>query len=162
MEFFPLVYVLMLVSVIVLASGDHTRAINAEPVTTTRSVVTLENYLAYRTAVVSYAESNPAYSGSVALSNLTTWLPPNFVALGPWTNQITSSQIVVYASSNIGPVGSSTQAVSPYENTALNDAANYFIGYQVGGNWVTAWGGTISAAPGFVPSGALMSIVNRW
>lgn len=142
-------------ALIPFASGYFQTVTLAEPVTVTKSAISLDNFLAYRAAVLTYTEQNQAAAGTVQDTSLTS-LPPGYQKLGPWTNQITATQIVVYGSSNIGMIGASTSSTD-----SVSVAANYFVGYAKGGNWVTTAGGTISPSPGFVPDGAILAIIDK-
>lgn len=137
------------------ASGYFQTVTLAEPLSVTKSAISLDNYLAYRGAVLTYAELNQDFVGTVPDASLTN-LPPGYQRSGPWTNQITATQIVVYGSNNIGMIGASTLS-----NDSVSAAANYLVGYAKGGNWVTTVGGTISPAPGFVPEGAILAIIDK-
>lgn len=141
-------------ALIPFASGYFQTVTLAEPVSVTKSVITLDNFLAYRGAVLAYSEQHSTFVGTVPDSALTN-LPPGYQRLGPWTNQITSTQIVVYGSSNVGIIGASSS------NDALNASANYLVGYAKNGNWVTTTGGAITTAPGFIPDGAILAIIDK-
>ena len=153
---YALAFLVALVAFIPFASGYFQTVTTAEPLTVTRSIVSLENYLAYRGAVMSYAEQNQAYTGTVPDTALTSLLPPGYIKTGPWTNQISGTQIVVYGTSNIGMIGA-----SKLSNDSVVDSANYLVGYAKSGNWVTTAGGTISTAPAYVPDGAILSIISK-
>jgi len=148
-------FFLALIALIPISSGYFQTVTTAEPLSITKSSVSLENFLAYRVAVLTYTEQTPAFTGTVydsALSNL----PPGYLKTGPWTNQVSATEIVIYGSSNIGKVGASTLS-----NDSVNYAANYVFGYANSGNWVTTTGGIVSSAPGYVVEGAILAIINK-
>ncbi|MVF24266.1 hypothetical protein EVC37_22045 [Methylocaldum sp. BRCS4] len=149
-------FLVALIALMPIASGYFQAVTTAEPLSVTKSVVMQENFLAYRVAVMAYAEQNPSVTGTAPDAALTGWLPPGYQKLGPWTNQISATQIVTYGSSDIGRIGSSTLS-----NDSVVYAANYVVGYAVGGNWVTTAGGVISPAPAYVLEGSILAIINR-
>jgi len=146
---------LAIVAIIPIASGLHSATMLNEPPPVMRTVATLENFMMYRNAVQTFGEQNPAFTGNVSDSSLTN-LPGGYQKLGPWTNEISVTQIVVYGSANIGMIGASAQS-----NQSSILAANYLVGYAKGGNWVTTSAGILSAAPGYVPEGAILAIINK-
>jgi hypothetical protein len=150
-----LAYFLVLIALIPFASGYFQTVSTTEPLTVTRSVVSLENFLTYRDAVMTYAEHNPSFTGTVPDASIAT-IFPNYIKTGPWTSQISATQIVVYSTANIGPIGASTLS-----NESAIASANYLYGYAAGGNWVTTSGGIIQTAPAYVPAGAILAIINH-
>lgn len=151
-----LAFLVALVALIPIASGYFQTVTTAEPPPVTKSVVSLDNFLAYRGAVTTYSEQNSSFTGTVPDAALANWLPPGYQKLGPWTNQVSATQIVVYGNGNIGRIGASTLS-----NDSVAYAANYVVGYAVDGNWVSTAGGVISAAPAYVPAGGILAIINR-
>jgi hypothetical protein len=150
-----LTFLIVLMSLIPIASGYFQSVTTAEPLTVTKKVISLENFLAYRGAVLTYAEKNPAFVGIVPDASLPS-LPPGYQKMGPWVNKITAKKIVVYGSSDIGMIGASTLS-----NESSVDAANYLVGYAKSGNWVSTALGIISPAPNYVPEGAILAIIDK-
>jgi len=150
-----LAYLLVLVALLPFVSGHFQAVSTVEPLTVTRSVVSLENFLTYRDAVMTYAEKNPNFTGTVPDAAIAT-IFSNYIKTGPWTNQVSATQIIVYSSANIGPIGASTLS-----NESAIASANFLYGYASSGNWVTTSGGIISAAPAYVPAGSILAIINH-
>ena len=146
-------------ALIPFASGFFQQVSTGESITTTRSGITLDNYLAYRSAVITYTEQNPAFTGVVQDNAIVNLLPPGYNKLAQWTNQITTTEIVIYGSQNIG-------TISPSPDTAAY-LDNYIIGYAKNGNWVVNGvcsptpAGLCVAAPAYVPDGAILSLLDK-
>jgi PilM len=153
---YALAFFIALVALIPFSSGHFHAVTTAEPLSVTRSTVALDNFLIYRQAVMAYSENNPSFTGTVADVTISSKLPPGYQKLGPWTNQISAAQIVVYGSSSIGLIGSSTLS-----NDSVIDGAHYLVGYAKNGNWESTAGGVISTAPAYVPTGAILAIINK-
>lgn len=153
-----LVFLIALAALIPFSSGYFETVTLAEKAPVTRQVIAFDNFLAYRGAVVAYAESNPAFNGTIpdaTVLSVPGYLPIGFQKTGPWTNTLTATQIVVYSSSDIGSIGASTLS-----NNSIVDASNYMYGYARSGNWMIG-GSVFSSAPAFVPEGAILAIINR-
>jgi hypothetical protein len=141
------------------ASGFFQQVTTSESITTTRSGITLDNYLAYRSAVITYTEQNPAFTGVVQDNTLVNLLPPGYIKLEQWTNQISATDIVIYGSQNIGTISASSDTAVYLDN--------YIVGYAKNGNWVINGvcaptpAGLCVAAPAYVPDGAILSLLNK-
>lgn len=108
------------------------------------------NFVAYRSAVVSYFNANPSATGTVADGSL-TYLPGH-VRNALWTNLISGGTLYVY----------STSAASPgvVEQTWKYSRRSLLVGIKSssGTLLVPGAGSTSTTVPGAVPVGALVWI----
>lgn len=144
------------------ASGYFYTTTTSESHSSTRSAITLENYLAYRSAVITYTERTPAFTGVIPDNALVNLLPTGYRKSGQWTNQISSTQIVIYGSQNIGVLSAASLA----DDTA-SYLSDYIVGYAKNGNWningvcAPTPAGNCVAAPAYVPEGAILSLLDK-
>jgi hypothetical protein len=148
--------ILMLASLYPLTTGyffSHQGATSATGVDVGRLIESAQtdNFLAYRTAVMRYAELNPGVTGTVANTSLP--LPLGFTSLGAWTNTLTATTAYVYSSTGAEGEILSAQPEAPW----LRD---WIAGYNQGGTWVTG-NGIGLALPGYIPNGSVVAVIQR-
>ncbi len=111
-----------------------------------------DNFMVYRAAVMSYAEINPAATGTIA--NALLPLPAGFISLGNWTNTLTASTIYVYSSTGTEGAILAAQPGAPW----LRD---WIAGYNQNGTWVTGSGAGTGILPGYIPNGSVTAVIQR-
>lgn len=116
-----------------------------------RAAAQAENFLAYRTAVMRYAELNPSAIGTIANASLP--LPSGFISIGSWTNRLTTTTAYVYSSTGTeGPILSAQP-----DAIWLRD---WIAGYKQGGVWRTGAGDGV-VLPAYIPNGSVVSVIQR-
>jgi hypothetical protein len=109
--------------------------------------------LAYKSALITYLNSNPTYAGVIPDSSIT--LPTGMNRDSSWTNVVTSGVLYVYEA-----VPSGTQNL--LDAIYLKSNNSYLVGKKVGSNYVNAKGYTTSTfpstSPSTVPDGAIVII----
>lgn len=107
--------------------------------------VQAEHFLAYRKAVVFWAQANPGSTGTVADASLP--LPPGFSNGAGWVNNTQGGVVYVY--------GTPSRAVGDVLFEACGRSP--LVGMKQGGQLVTAQG-TITALPAWIPDGSMVGI----
>lgn len=148
----PIVYVILMLAMFTGINVIYLPGIEARKVAIQADTKAV-NMLAYKSALITFLNSNPTYAGVIPDSSIT--LPTGMSRDSNWTNVVTSGVLYVYEA-----VPSGTQNL--LDAIYLKSDKSYLVGKKVGSNYVNAKGYTTSTfpstSPSTVPDGAIVII----
>lgn len=156
-----MIFWLMPIIVVVFWAGmnsiaEYQSAQNVPPATQTVAQSQAASFVGYRNAVGSYMQANPTFTGNIPSSSLSAWLAPG----QPLPNGA-GNQVVATPSGNGRILYSWAQDYPGMDYAAVQlTGGDASIGQVSGTQWISpTYGVQALTVPGFVPDGAILSVV---